>query len=173
MIHNATVTKINMFRSVKNFVPYISITEHLILSNRSTVCIPICVSEDLRLNCLPNGYFCFICAYARKVIMALSSWHWCSKVYITISQTPDIFSLVDAAWKRPKYPWFWILPLKFVVNIDIHKHENSEVLCSHHNKSQKEMSGNSRLQIHRKHVNRFHPTKCTGEIFHTIHFTWI
>ena len=58
------------------------------------------------------------------------------------------FSLVDAAWKHPKYPCFYILPLEFVVNIDIniHKHENSEVLCSNQNKSQKEMSGKSRLQ---------------------------
>ena len=79
-----------------------------------------------------------------------------------ISQTPDIFSLVDAAWKHPKYPWFCTLPLEFVVNIDIHKHENSEVLCSNRNKSPKEMSGNSRLQMYGKHVNRFHLTKCTG-----------
>ena len=62
---------------------------------------------------------------------------------VPISPIPDIFSLVDAAWKHPKYPWFWILPLEFAVNIDIHKHENSEVLYSNHNKSPKEMFGNS------------------------------
>ena len=80
-----------------------------------------------------------------------------------MSQTPDIFSLADTAWKRPEYPCFCILPLEFGVNIDIHKHENSEVLCSNRNKSLiKEMSGNSRLQIRGTHVNRFHLTNCTG-----------
>ena len=54
-----------------------------------------------------------------------------------ITQTPDIFSLVDAAWKHPKYPCFCILPLEFEVDIDIHKHENSEVICSNRNKSPK------------------------------------
>ena len=40
-----------------------------------------------------------------------------------ITQTQDIFSLADAAWKHPKYPCFCILPLEFEVNIDIHKHK--------------------------------------------------
>ena len=53
------------------------------------------------------------------------------------------------------YPCFCILPLEFEVNIDIHKHENSEVIYSNRNKFPKEMSGNSRLQKHGKHVNRF------------------
>ena len=65
--------------------------------------------------------------------------HW-------ITQTQDLFSLADAAWKHPKYPIFCILPLEFEVNIDIHKHVNSEVIYSNRNKSPKEMSGNSRLQ---------------------------
>ena len=69
-------------------------------------------------------------------------------------------------WNNPKYPkpqvyfpwWtqhenipnthFCLLLLEFGVNIDIHKHENSQVLCWNRNKSQKEMSGNSRFQIH-------------------------
>ena len=37
-----------------------------------------------------------------------------------ITQTQDKFSLADAPWKPPKYPCFWILPLEFEVNIDIH-----------------------------------------------------
>ena len=61
----------------------------------------------------------------------------------TILQTPDISTLVDTAWKHPKYLWFCILPLEFGIIIDIH--ENSKVLCSNRNKSPKEMSGNSRL----------------------------
>ena len=75
---------------------------------------------------------------------------------MTITQTQDIFFLVDAAWKHPKYPCFCILPLGFEVNIDIHKHENSEFIYSNHNKSPTDMSGNSRLRKHEKHVNRFH-----------------
>ena len=63
-----------------------------------------------------------------------------------ITQAQDIFSLADAAWKHPKYPCFCILPLGFEVNIDMHKHENSEVIYSNRNKSPKKMSGNSRLQ---------------------------
>ena len=57
-----------------------------------------------------------------------------------------------------KYPCFCLLPLEFGVNIDIHKHENSEVPCWNCNKFWKEMSGDSTLQIHGKHVNRFHLT---------------
>ena len=41
------------------------------------------------------------------------------EIYL-IPQTPDIFSLADAAWKHPKYPCICILPLEFGVNIDIH-----------------------------------------------------
>ena len=36
--------------------------------------------------------------------------------------------MADTAWKHPKYPCFCILPLEFEVNIDIHKHENSEII---------------------------------------------
>ena len=79
-----------------------------------------------------------------------------------ITQTQDIFSLADTAWKHPKYSCFCILPLEFEVNIDIYKHENSELIYSNCNKFPKEMSGNARLQKHGKHVNRFHLTKCTG-----------
>ena len=79
-----------------------------------------------------------------------------------ITQTQDRFSLVDTAWKHPKYPCFCILPLEFEVNNDMHKHENSEVIYSNRNKFPKEMSGNSRLQKHGKHINRFHLTKYTG-----------
>ena len=39
---------------------------------------------------------------------------------IPMPQTPDIFSLAEAAWKHHKYPYFCILPLEFGVNIDIH-----------------------------------------------------
>ena len=67
---------------------------------------------------------------------------------VWIPQTPDIISLSDAVCKYPKYPWFCILSLEFGVNIDIHKHKNSVVLCSNRNKSPKVMFGNSRLQIH-------------------------
>ena len=81
---------------------------------------------------------------------------------LLITQTQDIFSLADAAWKHPKYPCFCILPLEFEINIDIHKHKNSQLIYSNRNKFPKEMSGNSRLQKHGKHVNRFHLTKCTG-----------
>ena len=80
----------------------------------------------------------------------------------TITQTQDIFSLVDIAWKHPKYPCFCILPLEYEVNTDLHKHEYSEVIYSNRNKSPKGMSGNSRLQKHGKHVHRFHLTKYTG-----------
>ena len=72
---------------------------------------------------------------------------------LRMPQTPDIFSLADAAWKHPKYPCICILPPEFGVNIYIHKHENSEVLCSTRNKTPYEMSGNSRLLIHGKHLN--------------------
>ena len=67
-------------------------------------------------------------------------------IHLSITQTQDIFSLADSAWKHPKYPCFCILPPEFEVNIDIHKHENSEVIYSNHNKFPKEMSGDSRLQ---------------------------
>ena len=60
-------------------------------------------------------------------------------------QTPDIFSLVDAEWKHPKTPMFLHIAAR-VRGLDIHKHENSEVLCSNRNKCSKEMSVNSRLQ---------------------------
>ena len=46
-----------------------------------------------------------------------------------ITQTQDIFSLADVTRKHPKYPFFCIMPLEFKVNIDIHKHENSEGIC--------------------------------------------
>ena len=57
-------------------------------------------------------------------------------------------ALAGRAWKHPKYPWFCILPLEFGVNIDIQKHENSEVLCSNRNKSSKKMPRKPWLQIH-------------------------
>ena len=79
-----------------------------------------------------------------------------------ITKTQDIFSLAAVAWKHPKYPCFYILPLEFEVNIDIYKHENSEVIYSNRNKSPNGMSGNSRLQKHGRHVNSFHLTKCIG-----------
>ena len=79
-----------------------------------------------------------------------------------ITQTQDKFSLADAAWKHPKYPCFCILPLEFEVNIDIHKDENSEIIYSNHNKSPKEMFGNSALQKHGKHINRIYLTEYTG-----------
>ena len=64
----------------------------------------------------------------------LSSW-WFNRLFdvCQMTQTPDIFSLVNAAWEHTKYPCFCILPLEFGVNIDICKHENSEVLCSNRN----------------------------------------
>ena len=58
-----------------------------------------------------------------------------------ITQTQDIFSQADAAWKHPNYPCFWILPLEFEVNIDMHKHENSEVIYSNRNKAPKKCLG--------------------------------
>ena len=73
--------------------------------------------------------------------------------------------------KTSQIPMF----LHIGVNIDIHKHDNSEVLWSNHNKSPKEMSGNSRMQKHGKRVNRFHLTKGTGKISIQIilyHFKW-
>ena len=84
-----------------------------------------------------------------------------------MTQTPDIFSLVDAAWKHTQYPCLCILPLEFGVNIHIRKHENSEVLCSNRSKSPREKSVHSRVQKHREHVNRFYLTKCTGLIYPT------
>ena len=101
------------------------------------------------------------------VIMRLNVLHWehsyrINAFYQRITQTQDIFSLAGTAWKHPKYPCFCILPLEFDVNIDIHKHENSEVIYSHCNKSPKEMSGNSKLQKHGKHVKRFILTECAG-----------
>ena len=78
-----------------------------------------------------------------------------------ITQTSYIFSLADAVWNIPS-THVSVLPLEFGVNIDIHKHENSEVICSNANKSPKEIPGNFRLQKHPKHVNKFHLTKCTG-----------
>ena len=85
-----------------------------------------------------------------------------AKASYRITQTQDIISLADAAWKHPKYPCICILPLEFEVNMDIHKHENSDVIYSNRNKFPKELSGNSRLQKHGKNINRFHLTKCTG-----------
>ena len=79
-----------------------------------------------------------------------------------ITQTQDIFSQADTAWKHPKYTCFCILPLEFEVNIDMHKHENSKVIYSNRNESQKEMSGNPSLQKHGKHINRLYLTKYTG-----------
>ena len=46
---------------------------------------------------------------------SLNVWVPC----LRMPQTPDIFSVADAAWKHPKYPCFCILSLEFVVNIDI------------------------------------------------------
>ena len=46
---------------------------------------------------------------------------------------PRYISLADAAWKHPKYPCCCILPREFEGNIDIHKHENSEVIYSNRN----------------------------------------
>ena len=46
---------------------------------------------------------------------SLNVWVPC----LRMPQTPDIFSMADAAWKHPKYPCFCILSLEFVVNIDI------------------------------------------------------
>ena len=66
--------------------------------------------------------------------------------FAQITQTQDIFSLADAAWKHPKYPCFCILPPEFEVNIDILQHENSEVIYSNRSKSTRQMSGNSWLQ---------------------------
>ena len=96
--------------------------------------------------------FSLICAWINGWVK--QSWGWWFRGHydvtsvllhgLVMTQTPDIFSLADAAWKHPKYPCFWILPLEFGVDINIHKHENSEVLCSNRNKSSKEMSGNSR-----------------------------
>ena len=79
-----------------------------------------------------------------------------------ITQIQDTISLADTAWNHPKYQCFCILPLESQVNIDIHKHENSEVIYSNRNKSPTEMSGNSRMEKHKKHVNRFRLNKCTG-----------
>ena len=62
--------------------------------------------------------------------------------------------------KTSQIPTFLHMALQFKVNIDIHKHKNSEVIYSNHNKSPTEMSGNSRLQKPGKHVDRFHLTKC-------------
>ena len=94
------------------------------------------------------------------IILPLSEKYFAFWAWIT--QTQDIFSLAEAAWKHPKYPCFCMLPLEFEVKIDIHKHENSEVIYSNRNKSPKKMSENSRLQNHGKYVNRFHRTKFTG-----------
>ena len=60
--------------------------------------------------------------------------------------------------KTSQIPMVLHMPLEFEVNVDIHKHENSEVLCLNRNKSPTEMSGNFMLQIHEKHVDRFHLT---------------
>ena len=68
------------------------------------------------------------------IIRQILHWHWGNH---TMPWTPDIFSLADAAWKHPKYPCFCILPLEFEVSIDIHKHENSEVLCPNCNLQRK------------------------------------
>ena len=38
---------------------------------------------------------------------------WTNAGILLIAQTQDIFTLVDAAWKHPKYPCFCILPLEF------------------------------------------------------------
>ena len=82
----------------------------------------------------------------RTQVIGRGAFNTNAQMMFTMPQTPDIFSLADAAWKHPKFPCFHILALEFGVNIDIHKHENSEVLCSNRKKSPKEMSGNFRLQ---------------------------
>ena len=64
-------------------------------------------------------------------VVQMMAWCQTGTIWINdglITQTQDIISLVDAAWKHPKYPCICILPLEFEVNIDIHKHENSEVI---------------------------------------------
>ena len=98
--------------------------------------------------------------YLRRSIFSLTGF--AVFLLMLMPQNPDIFFLADAAWKHPKYPCFCILPLEFGVDIDIHKHENSEGLCSNRNNYPKGMSGISKWQKHGKHVNRFHLTKCTG-----------
>ena len=50
-------------------------------------------------------------------------------VTMWISQTPDIVSLVDAAWKHPKYSRFCILPLEFAVHIDWPAHRAGLLRC--------------------------------------------
>ena len=60
---------------------------------------------------------------------------WTNDDFLSMPLTPDIFSLAEAAWKHHRYPCFCIFPLEFGVNIDIHKHGKSEVLCSNRYKS--------------------------------------
>ena len=94
---------------------------------------------------------------------------------VSITHTQDIFSLADATRKHSKYPCFCILPLEFGVNIDMHKHENSEVIYSNRNKSPKGMSGNSRLQKHGNMLIDFIWLNVQAKyLIHTIlyHFKW-
>ena len=72
---------------------------------------------------------------------------------------PRYMFLGRCSMKHLKYPCFCILLLEFGVKNDMHNHENTEVLCSNRYKSPKEMSGNSGLLKHGKHVDRFNLTK--------------
>ena len=79
---------------------------------------------------LAGGIWCNFANIGPRNSIQLLIWYamcwkcqyWCQ---FPITQTQDIFSLVDAAWKHAKYPCFCTLPLEFEVNIDIHKHESS------------------------------------------------
>ena len=61
--------------------------------------------------------------------------------------------------KTAQIPMFLHLALEFGVIVNIDKHENIEVLGYNRNKSSKEMPGNPRFHINRKHIRRFDPTK--------------
>ena len=143
---------------------------------RFVICFLFCCALFCLLSCC---WFCFVIVSPRLrygaflVVLLLTACvrnSGTNKRDVKINQSPlfvgdftQIYiSLVNAAWEHTKYTCLCISLLEFGVNIDIRKHENSEVLCSSRNKSPKEMSRNSSLQKHGTRVNKFHLTKCTG-----------
>ena len=72
---------------------------------------------------IPKLQMLFSGRLAKTWLTGWNGWAVTSNIVMdVITQTPDKFSLADAAWKHPKYPCFSLLPLEFGVNNDIHKY---------------------------------------------------
>ena len=49
--------------------------------------------------------------------------------YVITSMNAGYLPNRPLLWNRIKYPWFYIFPLEFGGASDIHKHQNSTILC--------------------------------------------